>query len=838
MCPIRNYPKHEPTQDKMLEIPQPAIGGINLKDLEFEQDVSQSPNMLNVMYRNGSFSKRYGQGIYASFEDDVYSAIQFDGSVFVHSGNTIYVDGTNAMGTHTVSAVDVRYTIPETSGVFIVFQQKLYYMVSKVENDDLVEGSGFWEYKKVGNNYVFVPMDAYIPDLVINCHPDGQGGDQLEQTNVIGNKFRLIYNGTGDTADYVFGTYDPDDIIRLKDENDNIIPPEIIVYGHNDDQPLPYDDTLTVANSFKVVLDDQDPKNNKVVFSFQPEDGDLNVEMVFQMKESVQEKALIETLSCKYYDTYGGQYNSRVFLAGDGQSRYYWSASYDITYWPSLNYAKLGNTEDDITGLGRQYNALIAFKPRETFQIVSVYETTFSDLVDEIDKESFRASLVNPIIGCDAPHSLQVINNLLTWFSSTVGICTLVSTNLADERNIRVLSRNIEKTNNFGVEGILDIDENPLNVQSADFDKKYFLCFPTSGKCFAWDYEISPYFYSSANGETPPAKLTWFLFDHFYVKQFVKNGKDLLYLCDYEGPATVKFLNKDRLPTQLSGWGVNPIEEPVSVSFFCYNYVYTFNIMEGKGTFLANYPTTLKDGHQYYLGIKARGDVDFSFGDIEFTSSAEYERKTAIVDSSYVFGLTMGVGTVEMNGYFLLDLTESFHGNIPKKEILDTLITKVNYNYLTTVNYTLSLKNKLAMLNYSFDDLDFNNTGANAIHSYYMTPFMQFGAVEWLKTVRNLYVQCRGDTNTKINVSYYTDETAKVDDEQEPIMTGGGGSLWQNFSWDSFHWFINVWGNTFRRKCNLKKIQMVSMRFENNELNRDMSITHIGMQYQILRNVR
>ena len=60
MCPIQNYRKHEPTQDKMLEIPQPAIGGLNLKDLEYEQDVSQSPQMLNVMYRNGAFSKRYG----------------------------------------------------------------------------------------------------------------------------------------------------------------------------------------------------------------------------------------------------------------------------------------------------------------------------------------------------------------------------------------------------------------------------------------------------------------------------------------------------------------------------------------------------------------------------------------------------------------------------------------------------------------------------------------------------------------------------------------------------------------------------------------------------------
>ena len=56
--PIREMPKFKAVPDKMLEIPQPAIGGLNLKDLEFEQDNNQSPYMLNVMYRNGAFGKR------------------------------------------------------------------------------------------------------------------------------------------------------------------------------------------------------------------------------------------------------------------------------------------------------------------------------------------------------------------------------------------------------------------------------------------------------------------------------------------------------------------------------------------------------------------------------------------------------------------------------------------------------------------------------------------------------------------------------------------------------------------------------------------------------------
>lgn len=832
MCPIQPYKKHEPTPDKMLEIPQPAIGGLNLKDLEFEQDVNQSPQMLNVMYRNGAFSKRYGQSVYSSYEEEIYATVQYGDNIFVHAGDSIYIGNTNVMGSETISPVEVKYTLPEASGLFIVFQQKLYYMVSKVSNASLVAGSGFWEYKKVNGNYVFVPMDAYIPDLVINCHPDGQGGDQLEQTNVVGNKFRLIYNGTGDTADYVFGTYDPDDIIRLKDDQDNIIPPEVIVYGQNDDQPLPYDDTLTVANSFKVVLDNSHPENNKVVFKTQPEDGDLNVEMVFEMKASVQEKALMETLSCKYYDTYGGQYNSRVFLAGDGQSRYYWSASYDITYWPSLNYAKLGNTEDDITGLGRQYNALIAFKPRETFQIVSYTETTFSELLSDVDTESFRSSLVNPIIGCDAPFSIQVINNLLTWFNSTVGVCTLVSTNLADERNIRVLSRNVEKTNNFNVKGLLDMQENPLNIRSADFDKKYFLVFPTSGTCFVWDYEISPYFYSSANGETPPARLTWFLFDHFYVKEFLELGKQLLYVGNLEDSETTatQVLDGGNFGAYDSPWMViNQTSTSVSDN--------VMTVTCGQYNSGVIHPMSLNSDKEYAYSIEVKND----------TSTPIFVNGTSVGTGDWVTvqGRLTG-NSFKVETYPNFPQGETFQlrkamvfefSKYVSSKYVD-VNSYINYGDTVTVKYGGN-KNSIVKLSASFSDLDFDGDGENdAIHSYYMTPFFQFGAVEWLKNVRNLYVQCRGDTNTIINVSYYTDQSSGPEEEPEPIETGGGGVLWENFAWNTFHWFINIWGNVFRRRCNLRKIEMCAVFFENNDANRDMSITHIGLQYQILRNVR
>ena len=644
--PIQQMPQFKSTPDKMLEIPQPGIGGLNLKDLEFEQDMNQSPYMLNVMYRNGAFGKRFGQEIHSEYSATVYSVTTYADDIFVHAGTKIYKYNDGAK-------TEVATGIAQSKGLFIVFAQKLYYLIS----------SGFYEYDGTS----FSDIDPYIPEILINCKPDGSySGDPVDDFNLIGNKFSIIYNGTGtDTVYHVYG--DDDSIINWSGA--------ITVTVEDVVQPS---SAYTVNSNAKTIT-----------FTTAPPDGDLNVVFTFTLKNTIfaDEKARI--LACKYYDTFGGANNSCLFLAGAGDSKYYWSNAYDISYFPESNFAVLGNTEDDITGFGRQYNVLIIFKPREVYSLYSYIENSSTTVVEEkYGMEAFKTQLVNARIGCDAPDTIQLINNQLTWFNSREGICTLVSTNVQDERNIRVISRNIERTNNFGVKGILDYNEDPSTVQSVDFENKYFLVFPEAGHCFMWDYEISPYRFTSS-GETPPRQLDWFLFDHFYVKQFLKFRKELLYVSSHP-----------------------------------------------------------------------------------------------VINNS------------------LIKLTSSF--------------SDVNFDQI--------------------EDGEGNLLDAVSIHSYYMTPFLQFGAVESLKNVKNIYVQCRGDTASVIDMWYYTEENVNPEEEPEAIRIGG--KLWSHFQWYNFQWLVVNWANTFRRKCNLKKIQMASFYFDNDEVNRDMSITHIGLQYQIVKYVR
>lgn len=644
--PLKELPSYKSPNPAILEIPQPGSGGLNLKDLEFEQELNQSPYMKNMMYRNGAFSKRYGQKVYATFDNTIYATTYFDNNIITHTGTKIY----KGVGT---TKTEIATGIAEQVGLFVTYAQSLYYKV----------GNKIYQYKYLNNSWTWSELEYYIPEVLINCKPDGSYSDPMDDYNAIGSKFKEVYNADGTSTEYkVYG--DEDSVINWDGE--------IIVEVDGVIKTITTDYTI-------------DKVNKKITFTTAPQQGNLNVIFTFTMDTTKLEPERSEIFSSKYYSTFGGSNNSRLFLAGAGSSKYYFSESYDISYFPINNWGKLGNSESDITGFGKQYNILLIFKPTEIYSIVSYTETSTSTVIEEnIGLESFKTQLVNSNIGCDAPYSIQLVNNLLTWFNSREGVCTLVSTSIIDERNVRVISRNINRTNNFDIEGILDINESLENIQSVDFDNKYFLCFPTTGKCFMWDYGISPYSYTTSK-ETDPKYLDWFLFDRFYVKEFLREGKDLVYVSN------------------------------------------------------------------------------FNVGSVDFTKS-------------------------------------------------------------------------LIKLNDTFEDLDFNNDGEpDGIASFYMTPFMQFNAVYALKNVKNIFIQCRGDTASVIDIYYYTDGT-NGEQDGEPIRIGG--KMWPKFEWSTFQWFVVGKAKVFRRKCNLKKIEMASFYFANSEPSRDLSISHLAFEYSIVKNVR
>ena len=599
---------------KELEIPMPGCGGLNIKDLKLELEPHQSPDMLNMIYRNGHLCKRYGQMHWKALSNDgvnhnINDVGYYNDEVYLATDGGIYV---GKLG----SELDLKLTNSElgkASNCFFSFNRTIYYYAgfdSFYYHDLDSTDETFW--KKV---------EPYIPDIVINRKPDGTYHDLIENYNRLGAGFKNTFHGDGESTVYV-----------LTDKKLDNVTPIITV-----------DEQIVTEFEF-------DAEKGEITFKTAPIKGTNNVEITAY--KTVSE----EHITAKYYKAYGGANNSRVFFGGCGNGAIYYSQVFDATYLPSQNYFRVGNDEEDITGFGEQYDVLMVFKPRE------IYSLEYYQDYDGVGQ--FQTKLVNPEMGCDAPKTIQLINNQLTWLSTRHGICTLVSTAIEDERNVRIISRNID--NGVKRTGLLQ-EHNLKDATSIDYDNKYMLS--VNDKMYVWDYLMTPY-YNSGKLEEDAKRLAWFLWDNFNVDYFIV-GKDGLYY------------SKD---------------------------------------------------------------------------------------------------------------------------------------------------NQINKLEQDFDDF------GEVIHSHYQTPYLQFEAVPYLKTIKNIYVQTLSDVAVLINMKYFTEETPNGELEPEPIRIYD--KLWHAFRWDTFGWSFTNIAQTFRRKCSLKKIQMCSVRFDNDELAKDMPLTHIAFQYTLVKNIK
>lgn len=491
--PLQREPIFSADKTRTLSIDLPCFSGLNLNDLEYEQDANFSPKVLNMLYRNGTFGKRRGQKTLHDFESTIYNTVIFNEEVFVHCGTKIYKGLDNP--------VQIYDGIAEQKGLFINFNRMLYYICDK-----------FYVYQKNPENndvWSWGVVEPYIPDLVINRKPDGSESDLIESYNLIGKGFKNTFHGDTTSTIYVLTTKDLDNYDSLQDES---IKPKVEING----EEWTYDPTLATTKTFKV-----DYTEGKITLSQAAGEGVNNVVITAYKTE---QKYIDKIMASKYYCNFGGNNNSRLFLAGGGESIYYYSEVFDATYFPENNYASVGNGEEDITGFGQQYNVLIVYKPREMYSLTYyVQDSNDTTQEEQVGKGAFQSQVVNARIGCDVPDSIQLINNELVWLSTTEGVCILTSTNILDERNVRPISRNIN--GGYRKPGLLQ-EENLKNAISIDYDNKYWLS--VNGKIYLWDYAISPYA-NTGDLDKDAKRLSWFLFDNFNVGKFVKYGLDLIW---------------------------------------------------------------------------------------------------------------------------------------------------------------------------------------------------------------------------------------------------------------------------------------------------------------------
>ena len=478
---------HSPTKYRVLNIDRPGYGGLNIQDLDYTLPLDQSPKMLNMMVKNGAFGKRYGQKVVHTFNGNIINIGKYKGNLYLHIGTSLikYVPSTNTATTiYTNSALTKK-------GVFINYNKTLYYLC----NRKFIEWDGTTAQE----------VKAYAPIVVINRTPDGSySGDIIEDFNRLGPGFECHFNGDGTSTTYKIMMPPEEDADRAGLDSTKIkVTIGTTTYTEGD-------------SSGKIVSVNR--STGAVVLNSAPPNGQNNVIITAYKTYSKYQNGILD---CKYWATYGGQNNSRLFVGGNGSASYFYSGPLDASYFPENNNAVIGNAEEDITGFGSQYKILVVFKPTEMYALDYNYVT--GD--DGFQEAQFYTAQINDSMGCDMPDTIHYVDNRLTWGSTQWGVCTLCSTVIEDERNVRVISRNIN--GGYREAGLL-AENNLKNAVAVNFEGKYMMCL--NGNVYAWDYTNSPYSTSDRISPDDAAKnLAWFKWNKINVTAYKVLERSLYY---------------------------------------------------------------------------------------------------------------------------------------------------------------------------------------------------------------------------------------------------------------------------------------------------------------------
>lgn len=454
-------------------------GGLNLFDPPYRLKSDESPDMLNLLWRDGMLRSRRGQEYLSSSSMGIaYAAYPklWHGYAFAHIGTAIYCF--NVLGaSHTPQIL--CSAVPTVKGSFFLFGDQLYYKTRGLYKVfTATETASGW-------SFASATVSAYVPVIQINSDPATGTGDLYQPENRMTAKKEVWYNAVSGVREYY-----------LPVRADYIV--SVVVNGAIQPSGWSYD-----------------PYVGKVTFQTAPPVTDPPTNNTVHIQYSLTNTAAQQSISeCRFAEVFGGTGELCVVMAGTvlQPNAYYWSGNssvkMDATYFPIEQVQLASSTEERITGFGKQQNNLIIFKEN------SVGKTTIG--TQELNGRVFIDMPYTPInasIGCDLPWSIQLVENNLVFANRRGGVHLILDTTAAMENNIVCISTKINPA--FGEGGSSFGDEEA--VCSADDGTHYYL--RCGSRVFAWNYEIS-----SAGSPS------WFPLSNIPAIAFIVHGTELYHM--------------------------------------------------------------------------------------------------------------------------------------------------------------------------------------------------------------------------------------------------------------------------------------------------------------------
>lgn len=466
-------------------------GGLNLWELDYRIAANQSPEMENMMWVDGALGSRRGQEyMYDTALDPILAAHEklFNDMVVFHAGTKLY-----KMNPATGATTEIYSGVTTQWGTFYVFKDNLYYKNGK-------------EFLKITSTFTVTAVAGYEPVMAINRNPDGTGGNLYEPENRIAAGKYFHFTSDGVSTKYVLPIQGLDATLVTA-----------VVNG---------------VDKFETTDFTVNRTTGEVTFNAAPTQSDPPVLNNVKIKAyKTNTDAMKAIMDCRYAITYGEGNDIGVVLGGSSAqpNAYFWSgsnsATVDPTYFPMEYYNLAGNTNEPITGFGKQQNLLIIFKEG------SIGKTSYSIVtINGQDMLQMPYTGINPMIGCDLPRTIQLVTNNLVFCNTSGGVYMISDTTTSYENNVIRLSRNINGTDArpgllYGVRKVT-----PDKVVAIDDDKRYMVT--ANGHTYAWDYILSPFNWSEE-------KLSWFYFTGILPTAWVKDLDNL-----YHGTVAGKFVRR------------------------------------------------------------------------------------------------------------------------------------------------------------------------------------------------------------------------------------------------------------------------------------------------------
>lgn len=557
-------------------------GGLNLWEMDYRLNRNQSPEMKNLWWQDGVLQCRDGQNyLYGPSQEQLMTPLPegvepwvdlgvgytctsdlFWDHAFFHIGTKLYYMNPSEEAPLMTELVD---GVPENRGTFFRYNDGLFYKnrgaFIKVKYDPA---------KTPVFSASHVEDNAYTPIIVMNASPSTGSGDTYQPENRLSPKKTVQYNaaedqqmitknGDGSTKVFDLGkTAAADHLARVTDVyfgstlvNTAIYTTDVSTGKVTFTTAPPSDTIITFVAKFGVVTYQLPVKEvdavtevkvngevkaestdyavdltkGQVVFVTAPPVSDPAVNNTVEITYSkANEDALNAIMDCPYAIVYGGSQDVCIVLGGCKKqpNAFFWcgndSVGMNEAYWPMSFYNLAGDSEDGITGFGKQYGTLVIFKEK------SLGKSAYSvEDVDDRDSISLTYTAINAKIGCDLPWTIQLIENNLVFCNTEGGVHIVRDSTSALENNIECLSRNVNGTDQRP--GLLADVRASEAVTGFDDGNHYWVV--ANGHAYLWDYLLSAW-------KDP----SWFYFTNIDGVAFFRTV-DKSYHLDAHGRVTV-----------------------------------------------------------------------------------------------------------------------------------------------------------------------------------------------------------------------------------------------------------------------------------------------------------